>query len=41
MERGARCLILIESPDVAERTRYRTSPEFAPEPVSSPWVRAL
>src|SRR5215471_12095280 len=32
MERGARCLIPIERTDAAERTRYRTSPEFAPEP---------
>jgi hypothetical protein len=31
MERGARCLIPIESTDAAERTRYRTSPEFASE----------
>jgi hypothetical protein len=36
MERGARCLIPIESTDAAERTRYRTSPEFAPEPFSAP-----
>ena len=34
MERGARCLIPTESTDAAERTRYRTSPEFAPEPSS-------
>jgi len=31
-ERGARCLIPVESTDAAERTRYRTSPEFPPEP---------
>src|SRR5215831_10439093 len=35
MERGARCLIPIESTDAAERTRYRTSTEFAPEPSGS------
>ena len=36
MERGARCLIPIENTDAAERTRYRTSPEFAPEPSGLP-----
>ena len=36
VERGARCLIPIESTDAAERTRYRTSPEFAPEPFFGP-----
>jgi len=30
-------VIPIESTDAAERTRYRTSPEFAPEPIFGPY----